>query len=209
VTPRIRESRCPHNGVTTYSFLLAGAHVARVDHGAAAAAGDTSSSLLIGRPSVRTAPRGLPYGGSEKRAEAMGLSGMDEVDKVTSGHGVAAEIVAIADDWARAIAGNDAERIAGVMADEWVIVSESGISTKEDFLSMVRSGALTHSAMNRITHPRIRVYGDTAVLTARVTNTAHYGGERFDADEWTTDVFVLRNGRWRCVLSQITPAAAG
>jgi hypothetical protein len=41
-----------------------------------------------------------------------------------------------------------------------------------------------------------------------VTNTTHYGGERFDADEWTTDVFVLRNGRWQCVLSQITPAAA-
>ena len=60
------------------------------------------------------------------------------------------------------------------MADEWVIVLESGISTKEDFLSLVRSGALTHSAMDRITHPRIRVHGDTAIFTARVTNTAHY-----------------------------------
>jgi ketosteroid isomerase-like protein len=105
---------------------------------------------------------------------------MDEVDKVTSGHGVVAEIVAIADDWARAIAGNDAERIAAVLADERVIVSESGISTEEDFLSVVRSGALTHSAMDRITHPRIRVYGDTAIFPARVTNTAHYGGERFE-----------------------------
>ncbi len=137
------------------------------------------------------------------------MAGMEDVDGVRSGHGVAAEIVGVADDWARAIAGNDAERIAEVMADDWVIVSGSGISTKEDFLSVVRSGALTHSAMDRITRPRIRVYGETAVLTARVTNTAHHGGERFDADEWTTDVFVLRNGRWRCVLSQITPAAAG
>jgi ketosteroid isomerase-like protein len=101
---------------------------------------------------------------------------MVEVDKVSSGHGVAAEIVAIADDWARAIAGNDAERIASVMADEWVIVSESGISTKEDFLSLVRSGALAHSAMDRITHPRIRVYGDTAIFTARVTNTTAGSG---------------------------------
>jgi hypothetical protein len=63
--------------------------------------------------------------------------------------------------------------------------------------------------MARTTRPRVRVYGGTAVLTARVTNTAHYGGKRFDADEWTTDVFVLRDGRWRCVLSQITPAAEG
>ena len=137
----------------------------------------------------------------------MGPASMDEVDEATSGQGVAAEIAAMAEDWARAIIGNDAERIAGVMADEWVIVSESGISTKEEFLSVLRSGALTHSAMDRITRPRIRVYGDTAIFTARVTNTAHYGGERFNADEWTTDVFVLRNGRWRCVLTQITPAA--
>lgn len=61
--------------------------------------------------------------------------------------------------------------------------------------------------MDRVGEPRIRVYGDTAVLTARVTNTAFYRDQRFDADEWTTDVFVRRDGRWRCVLSHITPVA--
>lgn len=94
------------------------------------------------------------------------------------------------------------------MADEWVIVSESGITDRDAFLSLVASGRLTHSAMEAITPPRIRVHGHTAVVTARITNTAHYGGRRFDADEWTTDVFVERDGHWRCVLSHITPAAA-
>jgi hypothetical protein len=61
--------------------------------------------------------------------------------------------------------------------------------------------------MTSVSQPRIRVYGDTAVSTGRVTNTAHYKGQRFDADEWTTDVFVNRNGRWLCVLSHITAAA--
>jgi hypothetical protein len=42
---------------------------------------------------------------------------------------------------------------------------------------------------------------------AIVTNTAHHLGRRFEADEWTTDVFVRRDGRWVCVLSHITPAA--
>ncbi|GAA3469249.1 hypothetical protein [Nonomuraea roseola] len=50
-------------------------------------------------------------------------------------------------------------------------------------------------------------YGDTALFTGRVTNTAHHLGRRFDADEWTTDVFVRRQGRWLCVLSHITAAA--
>ncbi|MEU1280897.1 nuclear transport factor 2 family protein [Streptomyces sp. NPDC005805] len=118
-----------------------------------------------------------------------------------------AELRRLAEEWAAAIAGNDPARIAAFMADDWVIVSESGVSTREQFLSVVRSGDLTHSAMDLVAPPRIRVYGDTAVLTGRVTNTAHYRGVRHDADEWTTDVFVRRHGRWQCVLSHITAAA--
>jgi uncharacterized protein (TIGR02246 family) len=118
-----------------------------------------------------------------------------------------AEIVAIADDWARAIVSNDAERIASFMAEDWVIVSESGITSKAQFMSLVMSGELTHSAMDLVGEARVRIYGETAIFTARQTNTAHYAGRRFDADEWTTDVFVRRDGRWLCVLSQITAAA--
>ncbi|MEU6182212.1 nuclear transport factor 2 family protein [Streptomyces coeruleorubidus] len=116
------------------------------------------------------------------------------------------ELVDLAKDWAAAIVADDPTRIARFMADEWVIVSESGIDPKEKFLSLVRSGDLTHSAMNLMTRPRVRVYGDTALVTGRVTNTAHFRGERYDADEWTTDVFVKRDGRWLCVLSHITSA---
>ncbi|WP_432055880.1 nuclear transport factor 2 family protein [Streptomyces sp. bgisy022] len=120
---------------------------------------------------------------------------------------VRTRLVELAKGWADAIVSNDPERIGGFMADEWVIVSESGISDRRRFLSLVESGELTHSAMRGISRPRIRVYGDTAVLTARVTNTAHYKGRRFEADEWTTDVFVQRNGRWLCVLSHVTAAS--
>ena len=117
------------------------------------------------------------------------------------------QLLAFVDDWAAAIVANDADRIARFMADDWVIVSESGISGRAQFLDLVASGALTHSAMDRMSDPRIETYGDTAVVTARVTNTAHFDGRRFDADEWTTDVLVRRNDRWLCVLSHITAAA--
>lgn len=120
---------------------------------------------------------------------------------------IRSELLAVADDWAAAIVSNDASRIGRFMADEWVIVSDSGFSSKDDFLSVVASGELTHSAMDAVTEPRIRAYDETAVFTARVTNTAHHRGQRFDADEWTTDVFVRRDGCWLCVLSHITAAA--
>ncbi len=116
------------------------------------------------------------------------------------------ELIALAEEWSMAMIANDADLISSFMADEWVIVSERGISARERFLEFVRSGALTHSMFEMIGEPRVKLYGDTAVLTARVLNTAHFGGQRFDADEWTSDVFVKRGGRWVCVLSHITPA---
>lgn len=117
------------------------------------------------------------------------------------------ELIATVDRWLEAIVSNDAVRIGSFMAEDWVIVSEDGVASREDFLALVSSGALTHSAMNRVSQARVRVYGDTAVLTARVTNTAHYAGQQFDADEWITDVFIRRGGLWLCTLSHITPSA--
>lgn len=121
--------------------------------------------------------------------------------------GAHAELVAVVEAWAAAIVSNDAERIDSFMASDWEIVSESGVSSREDFLSLVASGELTHSAMDLVGEARVRLYGDAAVVTGRVTNTAHHLGRRFDADEWTSDVFVRRDGRWLCVLSHITPVA--
>ena len=115
------------------------------------------------------------------------------------------ELVALAQDWNAAIVSNDADRIAAFMADDWVIVSWSGVTTRDDFLSYVRSGALGHSRMEGVGEYRVRVYGDTAVLSVRVLSTAQYGGQDIDADEWTSDVFVRRDGRWRCTLTHITP----
>ncbi len=115
------------------------------------------------------------------------------------------EIMRLGDSSAKAMVTNDADLIGSFMDDDWVMVSERGISTKEHFLGFVRSGQLTHSAFEMVGDARISIYGETAVMTARVVNTAHFGGQRFDADEWTSDVFVRSEGRWLCVHSHITP----
>jgi predicted enzyme related to lactoylglutathione lyase/ketosteroid isomerase-like protein len=121
---------------------------------------------------------------------------------------VHAELVNVLDGWTDAIVANDSERIGSFMADDWVIVSGSGITSRADFLSFVASGDLTHSAMDRVGEARVRAYGDIAVLTTRQTNTAHHAGRRIDADEWTTDLFTRRRDGWLCVLSHITAVAS-
>lgn len=115
------------------------------------------------------------------------------------------EILDFAERWAKAIVSNDSEAIGGFMADDWIIVGENGTTNKPDFLSWIASGDLTHETMEMVGEARIVIYGETAVLTARVTNNGHYKIQPFRADEWTTDVFRQREGRWLCVLSHITP----
>ncbi|MDD7964794.1 nuclear transport factor 2 family protein [Actinomycetospora lemnae] len=117
----------------------------------------------------------------------------------------AQELIALVDDWAAAICSDDADRIAAFMDDDWAIVSWTGVTSREDFLSFVRSGALGHTRMEGVGERRVRVYGDTAVLSVRVLSTAQYGGQDIPADEWTSDVFVRRPAGWRCVLTHITP----
>ena len=116
------------------------------------------------------------------------------------------ELLAVGKAFAEAIVANDPDRIASFVTDDWVIVSDTGISPGTAFLALVASGDLTHSAMAEVGRPRIRILGPTALVTARITNTAHYQGRRFDADEWTTDVYVRRDGRWLCALTHYTAA---
>lgn len=105
--------------------------------------------------------------------------------------------------WDQTLASNDAEAIDRFMADDWAIVSEHGAMTKEKFLAMVASGDLTHETFKGEIIS-VRQYGKVAVLSGRVKNNGHYKSRPFSSDEWTTDVFVKRNGTWLCVHSHIT-----
>jgi ketosteroid isomerase-like protein len=115
------------------------------------------------------------------------------------------EILNLAEAWAKAIVSNDSDAIGSFMADDWIIIGTNGITRKQDFIPFIESGDLTHEMMELVGEARIQIYGDTAVLTGRVINNGHFKGEPFSANEWTTDVFVRREGRWLCVLSHVTP----
>lgn len=119
-----------------------------------------------------------------------------------------AELVAASIGLADAIVSNDADRIAACIGAEWRLVDEDGVTDRDRFLDAVRSGGLTHSIMRPVGELEVRVYGDVGLVFGRVVNTAHVGGQAFHADEWTTDVFVLRARRWVCVHSHVAAVRA-
>jgi hypothetical protein len=76
-------------------------------------------------------------------------------------------LIALSNDWDRAMVRNDADAIGRYMADDWTIVGPDGsMSDKATFLGLVKSGALTHDVMESEDF-RIRNYGSAAVVLAR------------------------------------------
>lgn len=107
--------------------------------------------------------------------------------------------------WTRAILRNRAEEIARFMTDDWVIIGPGGeVIDKSRFLRAIESGDLTHARMDS-DEWRVRVYEDTAVVTARVISEGKFKGEPFRTEERSTSVYARDEGRWTCVLTQVTP----
>ena len=114
------------------------------------------------------------------------------------------ELIAVANQWDRAMVENDAEEIGRYMAADWVIIGSNGsVADKTSFLGLVRSGALSHDVME--SHDmQVRVYGDAAVVIARGVSGGKYQGQAFREVERVTCVFVRQEGHWRCVVTHLS-----
>jgi len=114
------------------------------------------------------------------------------------------ELLKLEKEFARAIVKNDAEAIRQFLADDWVIIdADGGIIEKARFLGVVESGALTHEMMES-DDVGVRIYGDSAVVSGLTRTKGKFMGQDFSTQERATDVFVMQNGRWQCVFSQLT-----
>src|SRR5437773_2539033 len=103
-----------------------------------------------------------------------------------------------------AIVKNDPEAIAQFVADDWIIIDpDGGIVNMARFFDVIKSGALMHEMMDS-EDLRVRVYGDSAVITGLTRTKGKFMGRDFSTQERATDVFVKRDGRWHCVLTHLT-----
>jgi ketosteroid isomerase-like protein len=117
------------------------------------------------------------------------------------------ELLALEKAWGQAFVRNDAEAIGRHVAQDWTIITPEGnVLDGSIFLGFIRSGDLTHEVMD-FADTSVRVYGDTAVVTAQATTRGRFKGHPFSESERSTDIFVKQVGEWKCVLTQLTRIA--
>ena len=114
------------------------------------------------------------------------------------------ELLKLQGAFAEAIVKNDLEGIGRLVADDWIIIDPNGgIVDRTRFFEVIKSGALAHNTMESEDF-RVRVYGDSAVVTGITRTKGRFMGQEFSTQERATDVFVRRAGRWQCVLTHLT-----
>jgi ketosteroid isomerase-like protein len=114
------------------------------------------------------------------------------------------ELLKVEKEFAQAIVSNDLESLGRIVSDDWIIIDPNGdIVDRTRFFEVIKSGGLTHDMMESENF-RVRVYGDSAVVTAITRTKGKFVGREFSTQERATDVFVKREGRWQCVLTHLT-----
>jgi len=109
------------------------------------------------------------------------------------------EIESLEQDWRLALLSANIPEIDHLLADDYLGVTANGtLETKADLLAMRRSGTIKFSELN-LSDLKVRVYGDTAVVTSKAEVSGTNGGTDISGRYRYTRVYNRRNGKWRIV----------
>jgi ketosteroid isomerase-like protein len=125
-----------------------------------------------------------------------------------SAHDDAATVAALDSEYQAAVERNDAEGMARILADDFVLIGSKGkVFTKDDLLAEARRGNVVYE-YQRDTNQKVRVWGDTAVITAMLEAKGTEDGAPFDYTLWFSDTYVRMPDGWRYVLGQASTRMA-
>jgi len=111
-------------------------------------------------------------------------------------------VAALDRQYQEAVKNNDAATMDRLLADTFVVVLGSGkVYSKADLLKIARSGRIQYEHQED-TDQTVRVWGDTAVITARIWLKGTDGGNPFDLTAWFSDTYARTPSGWRYVLGQ-------
>ncbi len=97
---------------------------------------------------------------------------------------------------------NDVATMDRILADDYALVTGSGkIYSKADLLDEARSGRVVYEHQED-TAQTVRLWGDTAVITAKLWEKGTDSGKPIDYTVWFSDTYVRTPSGWRYVFGQ-------
>jgi ketosteroid isomerase-like protein len=111
-------------------------------------------------------------------------------------------VAALDTEYQAAVKKNDAATMERLLADDFTLVTGSGkVYSKADLVEEARSGRYVY-AHQEDTEQTVRVWGATAVVTAKLWEQGTESGKPIDYTVWFSDTYVRTASGWRYVFGQ-------
>jgi len=111
-------------------------------------------------------------------------------------------VAALDSQYQAAVSKNDAAGMDRILADDFILVTGRGKAyTKADLLNEARGGRTVYERQED-TSQKVRVWGDTAVVTALLWAKGATDGKAFEYRLWFSDTYVRTSSGWRYVFGQ-------
>jgi len=108
------------------------------------------------------------------------------------------------DEWVKALVRGDGETLGRIMAEDFFFAYPMEGDDKNQFIGDVVSGDVRVEYLNR-ENVGVRVWGDTAVLTAKDSAKWYYKGRDFSGHYIIIRIYAHRDGQWQLVSVQACP----
>lgn len=116
-----------------------------------------------------------------------------------------ATVAALDLEFQAAVKRNDLAAVDRILADGFVLISGGGqVMSREALIAAVRDGTYQYEQQDEVPGSQtVRVWGDTAVVTALLWLKGRQGAEHFDRKVWFSDVYLRTPRGWRYALGQV------
>ena len=136
-------------------------------------------------------------------AAAVLLAALAEAPAGAEGS-VEAQLMKMEVDRAAAVVKGDVAAIEAMTSDDYMLINANGQwSDKAATMNDIKTGRIKLTA-NEISDMKVRVYGDTAVVTGKSVAKGTMGGREVGPVMFTR-VYVKMKGKWQSVAFQQTP----
>lgn len=108
-------------------------------------------------------------------------------------------------DRAAAVVKGDVAMMEGLTSEDYILINANGrLSDKATTMRDIKTGVIKLTA-NEVSDMKVRVYGDTAVVTGKSSAKGTIGGRELKGPVMFTRVYVKKSGKWQSVSFQQTP----
>jgi hypothetical protein len=133
---------------------------------------------------------------------AVLLAASESIAEITSDED---EIVKLENDWVSALEKHDRERLNKILAREFTFIEPDGTVVNRDAYLADRSSTAADIASFEIADVKVRVFGESALVTGIVKIAERRQGNRYRFNLRWKEFWLNEGGNWKVLAGQATP----